>query len=248
MHRLLVTSVVFVAFCSCAADALAAACEDLVRLNRPATTVSLAQTVAAGAFTPPATGGGRGGGAAAQLYPKLPAFCRVAATLAPSSDSDIKVEVWLPAVRMERQASRRSATAAWRGRSPIRRMAAALNAGYATAGTDTGHVGEQRRLHSGPPREAGGLRLPCHSRDGRRGQGDRPIALRRRAEALVFQRLLAGRPAGHHQRAALSRGLRRHRRRRFRVEPDAHARRAVVGEPRHEPHARERHSRRASTR
>ena len=27
----------------------------------------------------------------------LPAFCRVAATLKPSSDSDIKIEVWLPA-------------------------------------------------------------------------------------------------------------------------------------------------------
>jgi feruloyl esterase len=27
----------------------------------------------------------------------LPAFCRVALTLKPSSDSDIKVEVWLPA-------------------------------------------------------------------------------------------------------------------------------------------------------
>ena len=29
--------------------------------------------------------------------PKLPAFCRVAATLAPTPDSDIKIEVWLPA-------------------------------------------------------------------------------------------------------------------------------------------------------
>ena len=27
---------------------------------------------------------------------KLPAFCRVAATLAPTPDSDIKIEVWLP--------------------------------------------------------------------------------------------------------------------------------------------------------
>ena len=27
----------------------------------------------------------------------LPAFCRVAATIRPSKDSDIKIEVWLPA-------------------------------------------------------------------------------------------------------------------------------------------------------
>ena len=31
------------------------------------------------------------------MYADLPEFCRVAATLTPSSDSDIKVEVWLPA-------------------------------------------------------------------------------------------------------------------------------------------------------
>src|SRR5688500_13796718 len=90
MHRLLVTSVFFAAFCSFASETLAAACEDLLRLSRPATTVTVAQTVAAGAFRPPAAGAGRGGGAAAQLYPKMPSFCRVAATLAPSSDSDIK--------------------------------------------------------------------------------------------------------------------------------------------------------------
>ena len=31
-----------------------------------------------------------------QEISNLPAFCRVAATLTPSSDSEIKVEVWLP--------------------------------------------------------------------------------------------------------------------------------------------------------
>ena len=29
-------------------------------------------------------------------FKQLPAFCRVAATLRPSSDSDIKIEVWMP--------------------------------------------------------------------------------------------------------------------------------------------------------
>jgi hypothetical protein len=56
-------------------------------------TVTTAQSVAAGAFTPP-QGGGRGGGA---QFKDLPAFCRVAATLTPTTDSDIKIEVWLPA-------------------------------------------------------------------------------------------------------------------------------------------------------
>ena len=39
--------------------------------------------------------------AAATRLPDLPAFCRVAATLKPTADSDIKMEVWLPAPRAE---------------------------------------------------------------------------------------------------------------------------------------------------
>ena len=47
----------------------------------PDASITAAQVVPAG-----------GGGAK-----DLPAFCRVAATLKPSTDSDIKIEVWLPA-------------------------------------------------------------------------------------------------------------------------------------------------------
>src|SRR5262249_54868215 len=43
----------------------------------------------------PARGGGRGGPAAAVLL-MLPAHCRVNATLVPSPDSQIEVELWLP--------------------------------------------------------------------------------------------------------------------------------------------------------
>ena len=68
----------------------ATSCEALAALALPKATVTSAQIVAAGAFSQPA---GRGAGAAASL----PAFCRVAATLTPSADSDIKIEVWLPA-------------------------------------------------------------------------------------------------------------------------------------------------------
>ena len=58
-----------------------------------------AEPVAAGAFAPPAParGGGAGRGAATNPFANVPAFCRVAATLTPTGDSDIKVEVWLPA-------------------------------------------------------------------------------------------------------------------------------------------------------
>jgi len=43
---------------------------------------------------PPGPSGSPAAGVSA--YSKLPAFCRVAAKLRPSSDSDIKIEVWLP--------------------------------------------------------------------------------------------------------------------------------------------------------
>ena len=77
-----------------AAHAYAASCESVATLNRPNTKVTSAAEVAAGAFAPPGAPA-RGGGPGA-AFASLPAFCRVAATLTPSSDSDIKIEVWLP--------------------------------------------------------------------------------------------------------------------------------------------------------
>ena len=74
--------------------AYAATCETLKALSLENTTITLAQSVAAGSFSLPAAGQ-----RAAQqnaIFKQLPAFCRVAATLKPSSDSDIKIEVWMP--------------------------------------------------------------------------------------------------------------------------------------------------------
>src|SRR5438552_15458032 len=70
-------------------------CENLASLKLQETTIPAAQSIAAGAFQPPAGSGPRGGPGAA--FKDLPAFCRVATTLKPSGDSDIKIEVWLPA-------------------------------------------------------------------------------------------------------------------------------------------------------
>src|SRR5215470_15005371 len=64
-----------------------ASCESVRAVNLSNTTITLAVLVAPGGFT---TQGGRG----AEAFKTLPAFCRVAATLKPSSDSDIKIEVW----------------------------------------------------------------------------------------------------------------------------------------------------------
>src|SRR6266853_5626198 len=68
-----------------------ATCESLSSLTLPNTTITMAQTVAAGAFVAPGRGGGPG-----QPLTDVPAFCRVQATLRPSIDSDIRMELWLP--------------------------------------------------------------------------------------------------------------------------------------------------------
>ena len=72
----------------------AAACERLAAsLDLPNAKVTLAQPVTSHRFTPPAA---PGAGAPPAALADLPPFCRVALTLTPSSDSDIKSEVWLP--------------------------------------------------------------------------------------------------------------------------------------------------------
>jgi feruloyl esterase len=112
----------------------AATCESLAQLKFTDATVTLAMPVAAGAFTPPA--GGRGG----NQYADLPAFCRVTATLKPSSDSDIKIEVWLPTSGWNGK-FQAVGNGGWNGNIDQGALATALRRGYAAASTDTGHEG-----------------------------------------------------------------------------------------------------------
>ena len=108
--------------------------------------------------TVPATdrraGGGRGGAIRSRT---LPAFCRVAATLTPSSDSDIKIEVWLPASGWNGKLQA-VGNGAWAGNARYPAMATALAAGYATVSTDTGHVGGNANFIVGHPEKLDGLR------------------------------------------------------------------------------------------
>ena len=104
-------------------------CGSLNSVVLPNTTITLAAPVPAGQFTPP-------DGAATTVI----AFCRVSGVSRPTSDSEIKFEVWMPD--------------AWNGRFdqggnggygrgfnvPGGFMIGALNRGYAVAGTDMGHA------------------------------------------------------------------------------------------------------------
>lgn len=115
----------------------AATCESLSSLKLPGTTITLAQKVGAGEFTPPA---GRGGGGRGPNYKELPAFCRVQASLKPTPDSDIGIEVWLP---LENWNGRFEGTGngGWAGSIGLGPLATSLKRGYAVAATDTGHTG-----------------------------------------------------------------------------------------------------------
>jgi feruloyl esterase len=117
--------------------AFAASCESLASLALPNTTITAAQIVPAGQFSPP---GPAGKGKGANPYKDLPEFCRVAATLKPSSDSDIKVEFWLPTSNWNRKLQS-VGNGGWAGVISYSALADAVKAGYAGASTDTGHVG-----------------------------------------------------------------------------------------------------------
>jgi feruloyl esterase len=116
----------------------AASCESLASMALPHTTITLARVVEAGAFTPPAPANGPA--AAGGAFRDLPAFCRIAATLKPSSDSDIKVEIWMPLSAWNGKFEA-VGNGGWAGTISYGALAGALRRGYATASTDTGHAG-----------------------------------------------------------------------------------------------------------
>ena len=133
----------------------AAPCENLKSLALPHTTITSAQMVPAGPFVPPGPQGPPGGpvaanpqtpaagrrGGAPQAPPIiLPAYCRIAAVLKPSDDSQIEMEAWLPAEGWNGK-FQMVGNGGWAGIISYPAMAAALQEGYATASTDTGHKG-----------------------------------------------------------------------------------------------------------
>jgi feruloyl esterase len=130
------------------AHASAASCESVTALNLANTKVTMATEVAPGAFAPP--GAGARGGNPGAAFAGLPAFCRVAATLTPSSDSDIKIEVWLPMSGWNGK-FQAVGNGAWQGSIGYAAMAEALRRGYATSSTDTGHVGGSASFGMGHP-------------------------------------------------------------------------------------------------
>lgn len=120
--------------------AAAGSCADLRTFRLAGGHVDTAETVAPGTFQPP---GGRPAGTAA--FSKLPAFCRVALTLTPSADSDIKVEVWLPESGWNSKLQA-VGNGGWAGTISYPALASAVSRGYTSVSTDTGHSSEGARF------------------------------------------------------------------------------------------------------
>ena len=138
------------------ASLAAATCESLASAKLPNTTVTLAQVVPAGEFVPP-PGSARDLGAPVD-WKKLPAFCRVAATIQPVPDSNIKIEVWLPMPGSTPASSpmwngelEADGNGGWTGTINYKYLGAALGRGYAAAMTDTGHAGGSASFALGHP-------------------------------------------------------------------------------------------------
>jgi tannase/feruloyl esterase len=123
----------------------AGSCGALSKLTLPGATITLAERVDAGAFAPPV-----------QLKPDalraLPPFCRVAATLKPTSDSDIKIEVWLPASGWNGKLQA-VGNGAFSGALNYSALMTAVTRGYAASSTDTGHTGGSARFALGQPQK-----------------------------------------------------------------------------------------------
>ena len=139
-----------------AAPVRAASCESLASLSLPDATITKAELVAAGSFTPPPSVGPPPPiGAEPTDWAHLPAFCRVTATLKPTSDSDIRIEVWLPVSGWNGKYEG-VGNGGWAGTISYPELNRALRDGYATSSTDTGHEGGARTaaLRSGIPRRS----------------------------------------------------------------------------------------------
>ena len=113
-----------------------ASCAALTTLNLPNTKIIHAEQVEAGKLTPPRKPYDP---AEARIYPSLPAFCRVVAQVAPTPDSDIKIEVWMPASGWNGK-FRGQGNGGFAGEIDYGGLALAVSLGYASAGTDTGHA------------------------------------------------------------------------------------------------------------
>jgi feruloyl esterase len=109
--------------------AMASPCTNLQSLQLQHTTITSATDNTTGIFVVP--------GAPPTTLTGLPAFCRVTATLTPSSDSSIKIEVWLPESGWNRRFLG-TGGGGFQGVITYTELAAGIQAGFAATNSDLG--------------------------------------------------------------------------------------------------------------
>jgi feruloyl esterase len=138
----------FVLILAAAASAFAdMPCERLTSLKLPDATITFAQTVPKGPYLP----SGLPADAAQNPKIQLPAHCRVAVLLTPSSDSHIEVELWMPTRESWNRKYQAIGGGGWVGSISFNGMLNVLQQGYATSSTDTGHKGPEAAFAVGHP-------------------------------------------------------------------------------------------------
>lgn len=105
-------------------------CGRLASLHLPSTTLTVAEVVPAGQFRVPE------GDSSVEVR----AFCRVAGVIEPAADSRIRFEVWMPATNWNSK-FRGVGNGGFAGAIDYPGLVWAVQHGYATASTDTGHQG-----------------------------------------------------------------------------------------------------------
>ena len=107
----------------------ASACTSLAQQPLPNTTITTAQAITTGSFTPTGSTNAIG---------NLPPFCRVSGVIAPTSESQILFEVWLPLEGWNGKFAG-VGNGGWAGTISFGPLAEQLRRGYAAASTNTGH-------------------------------------------------------------------------------------------------------------
>jgi feruloyl esterase len=119
----------------------AQSCDRLSQLASSTVSITLAKVVDAGDLTLSGS---------TDAFHNLPPFCRVAAELKPTPDSDIHIEVWLPTAQWNGKFIA-IGSGGWGGSLSYGEMADALRRGYATSATDDGHTGPSASFVIGHP-------------------------------------------------------------------------------------------------
>jgi feruloyl esterase len=139
---LLLSSLVSIPIFVAMPSGYAATCESLASLSLPHITISAAQTIPAGNYT----------AASGQTFSNLPTFCRIAATAAPTSQSAINFEVWMPPASSWNGIFRGEGSGGSAGAITFPLMANGIQRAYATMSNDNGHTGSNWSFSAQPER------------------------------------------------------------------------------------------------